>query len=43
MEAANKRGADAAKTVFVEVEHHWRSSRAGGKALYGAFYQALLA
>lgn len=24
----------AAKTVFDEVEHHWRSSGAGGKALY---------
>lgn len=26
--------ADAAKTVFDEVEHHWRSTGAGGKALY---------
>jgi Xaa-Pro aminopeptidase len=26
--------ADAAKTVFDEVEHHWRATGAGGKALY---------
>lgn len=26
--------ADAAKTVFDEVEHHWRTTGAGGKALY---------
>ncbi|MDF3832137.1 M24 family metallopeptidase [Cupriavidus basilensis] len=26
--------ADAAKSVFDEVEHHWRSTGAGGKALY---------
>ena len=26
--------ADAAKTVFDEVEHHWRTTGAGGRALY---------
>lgn len=26
--------AEAAKTVFDEVEHHWRTTGAGGKALY---------
>lgn len=33
-DAEMKACADAAKTVFDEVEHHWRSTGAGGKALY---------
>ena len=33
-DAEMKACADAAKTVFDEVEQHWRSTRAGGKALY---------
>lgn len=33
-DAQMKACADAAKTVFDEVEQHWRSSGAGGKALY---------
>jgi Xaa-Pro aminopeptidase len=33
-DAGMKACADAAKTVFDEVEHHWRTTRAGGKALY---------
>ena len=33
-DAEMKACADAAKTVFDEVEHHWRTTGAGGKALY---------
>lgn len=33
-DADMKACADAAKTVFDEVEHHWRTTGAGGKALY---------
>jgi Xaa-Pro aminopeptidase len=33
-DAEMKACANAAKTVFDEVEAHWRASRAGGKALY---------
>jgi Xaa-Pro aminopeptidase len=33
-DAEMKACAEAAKTVFDEVEHHWRTTGAGGKALY---------
>lgn len=33
-DADMKACADAAKTVFDEVEHHWRATRATGRALY---------
>jgi Xaa-Pro aminopeptidase len=33
-DAEMKACAEAAKTVFDEVEHHWRTTGSGGKALY---------
>jgi Xaa-Pro aminopeptidase len=33
-DAAMRACAQAAKTVFDEVEHHWRTTGAGGKSLY---------